>query len=256
MLSDFPKVHGKDREDKILNIIDNDPQRLHYTWISLDVESEGNVAKFFVMNDALKIDGIRVNVTADTQQRIADKLGAMLLTAKLSDLIWHHADIRLKPCTMPITSTTEAMIKHSQNVERQLKNIDYSEKLVSTVGKDWIIDQKMLNKHVSINHGWHFEGNSYMGIKGNVNPSLLKNPKTEQYWRLIQSIGSAHKGTEHTDYSQICRLVTRECFINNEKMDIIDVLKDKKLCNLASHCGPMSIFRQSGVPQTSEFVVI
>jgi len=255
MLNDFPSKHGPDREKLILDIVDNQQDRLSYSWYPLNVEQDGHMATFYVMDDALKIDGVRVNVTADTEQRIADRWGAMLLTAKLSDLIWHHAEVRLEPCPRKITSSTKGMIEHSLDVDDQL-NHDPEGKLISTVGKNWIIDEKLANKKgMACNHGWHFKGNSFQGIKGNVNPSLLKNPDTKTYWRLIQSLGTAHDFNNHTDYSQICRLVTRECIVDEETRDLVEILKDPELAKLASHTGPLSVFRQPGVPEPNTVFV-
>jgi hypothetical protein len=252
MLSDFPSTHGKTREDLILDIVEKQQDRLSYDWYSLKIEHKGHNAQFFVMSDALKIDGIRINVTAHTQQVIADKWGCTLLTAKLSDLIWHNADIRLKPCPRKITSSTKGMINHSQDIDKQLEDIDCSGKLLSTVGKNWIITNKLISKPgIACNHGWHFSGNSFQGINGNVNPSLLKNPETKTYWKLIQSMGTAHDSINHSDYSQICRLVCRECIINGKTMDLIDVFKDKTLSTLVNHDGVLNYTRVSTVPESS-----
>lgn len=258
MLDDFPKVHGDAREEHIVDIVKNQFERVSFNWYPLTIEYKGNVGKFYVMNDALKIDGVRINATAATQQVIADELGGMLLTAKLSDYIWNNADIRLQPCPRPITSTTQAMIDHSKDVDNQLNGVDTKDKLISTVGKNWIIDNLLLNNRFTdqaINYGWHFVGNSFQGIKGDVNVSLLKNPETHMYWRLIQSRGSHHNaGTEknlgsgHVDYSQIVRLVFRSCEVDGKNMDLDDVLQNSNLSWLASHEGIINARRIQTIP--------
>lgn len=258
MLEDFPSTNGPDREKLILDIVDNHKKRLSYEWYSLKLEHNGHHGIFFVMADALKIDGIRVNVTADTQQRIADKWGSCFLTAKLCDLIWHNADIRLEPRPRSITSSTKAMIAHSQDVDKQLKNIDSTKKLISNVGKYWIIDSKMNNPRFSnqaINYGWYFKESTFQGITGGPNASLLKNPETGSYWKMIQTIGKNHNSF-HTDYSQICRVVTRECFVDDKPMDLHDVLKDPELSYLISHTGPQPILRQPGVPEPMTVFIV
>lgn len=256
MLDDFPSKHGPDRENLILDIVESQKGRLSYDWCSLNVEQDNHAATFYVMNDALKIDGIRVNVTADTEQRIADKWGALLLTPKLSDLIWHFAEIRIEPRPRKITSSTNGMIQHSKDVDKQLIGLDISDKIISTVGKNWVITNKLINKQgMACNHGWHFAGASFQGIKGNVNPSLLKNPSTKSYWRLIQSMGTAHDSSNHLDYSQVCRLVARECVVNGKSMDIIDVLKDGELSYLANHDGKLNVTRMSAVREPNVIFV-
>ncbi len=249
MLDDFPPIHCKDRENLILDIVQNQQDRLSFSWYPLKVAQDGHLGIFYVLSDALKIDGVRVNLTAETEQKIADLWGCMLLTAKLCDLIWHNAEIRVEPYTMSITSSTRAMIEHSQNIDKQLPE-GYEGKLISTVGKDWIIDSKMSKPKVAnqaVNYGWHFVGNSFKGISGNINSSLLKDPKTGQYWKVIQP-PSLYHNYAHSDYSQVCRLVTRECNIDGVTMDLADVLKDPKLSKLISHSGPQQILRQPGVP--------
>lgn len=256
MLEDFPLSHGPDRENLILDIVKNQQDRLSYEWCSLKVEHNGHNGVFFVMTDALKIDGIRINVTADTEQRIADHWGASLMTAKISDLIWHNADIRLKPCLRSITSSTQAMIEHSQDIDKQLDGVDYDGKLLSTIGKHWILSNKLLYKTGMVcNHGWHFEGNNFQGIKGNINPSLLKNPLNKMYWRMIQAEGTRHNNM-HCDYSQICRLMTRECEIDGKKMDLLDVFKNKELSKLINNDGILHYTRINSVVKPNTIVVI
>lgn len=252
MLDDFPSKHGKDREDLILDIVKNQQDRLSYDWSTLKTEHHGHHATFWVMSDALKIDGVRVNVTAHTLQLIADEWAAMLMTAKISDLIWHNTEIILEPRPRPITSSTQAMIDHSKDIDKQLEGIDYKGKLLSTVGKDWIIDSVMTRprfpNNQAVNYGWHFEGNSFQGINGGPNASLLRNPETDSYWKMIQTIGS-HHDSSHVDYSQVARLVSRQCIVDGKVRDLHDILKDPELSYLASHSGPQPILRQPGVPK-------
>lgn len=258
MIKDFPATFSKERENLILDIVKNQQSRLSFKWITLISEYKNHKAEFLVMNDALKVDGIRINLTAYTEQLIADEFGALLLTAKLSDLIWHRADIRINPCIRPLSTTTQSMIDHSKDIDKQIIGQDISNKLISTAGKDWILSIGLAKPRIqnqACNHGWHFEGSSYRGIKGNINPSLLKNPKTGQYWKLIQP-SSYHHNYSHCDSSQTCRLVARDCKVDGQVRDLIDILKDRELSYLASHEGPLPLVRQPGVPDNKvEFVV-
>lgn len=258
MLDDFPVSHGSEREDLILDIVKNQQDRLDFEWSSLKIQNEEHVGMFFVLSDALKIDGIRINLTAHTQQQIADSWGAMFLTAKLADLIWHNAQVRLEPRPRSITSSTEAMIKHSQDIDKQLENVDYEGKLLSTVGKYWIIDSKMAHSsrpNQAINYGWHFKGQSFQGISGGYNASLLKDPANGMYWKMIQTIGTHHSNS-HVDYSQICRLVARDCVIDGQSMDLMEVLQDPDLSKLVSHTGVQPVLRQPGVPEPNIIFVV
>jgi hypothetical protein len=248
MLLDFPKTHGPNRERFILKLLDQSPERFSYDWQQIVNTENGITAKFYVMSDAIKVDGIRINVTADTQQRIADKLNCSLLTAKICDLIWHNASIRVTPKILAISNTTEAMIRHSQIIDKDLSYVDHKNKIISTVGKDWIIDKDLdisLMINPAVDYGWHIIGDEHSGLKCSQNVSGLKGLGGKE-WKVAQNIGITHN-KDYTDYSHTCRLVSRECFINGKTMDLYEVLKDQKLAYLASHTGPLSIVRQPGV---------
>lgn len=253
MLDDFPEEHSTQRENLILDIVINQPQRVIYDWTELEIEHNNHKAVLYVMKDALKIDGIRVNVTAKTEQKIADHFGASLLTTKICDYIWHKAEERIRPSPQAISSSTKAMIEHSKRVDGQITN---QLKLTSTVGKDWVLDNKTYGTNLACNHGWHYDtGLTYQGIKGNVNPSLLKNPKTGQYWYMIQARGTRHD-QDHTDYSQVCRLMTRECDIDGKRMDILDVFQNPDLADIVNNDGVLNVTRISGVPKPNTTVIV
>ena len=246
MLSDFPPNHGPERDAKILDAIRNG--QATYNLVKLVSETNGHKAEFLVFEDALKVNGVRVNVSAALQQKIADLLNCILPTAKLYDLMWHTSEHKLVPHPQPISSTTEAMIKHSQQIDANIEKLGNPTGLKSTVGKIWIIDNSLMQKTgKACNYGWHFEkGTSYQGINGNPCASLMKNPKTGQYWYMIQGRGWAHDAN-HVDYSQICVLVSRKCVVDGQEMDINNVLTNPLLCGLGNHDGVLTILRQPGV---------
>ena len=209
-------------------------------------------AIFQISSDALKIDGIRVNVSAYLQQQIADIVGGMLLPAKLADLLHSQAEIVLEHLPRQITDTTDAMINQSQKIDAQIvkkyPGVDLQGKLISTVGKVWLIDNVLdANKTVACNYGWHVNKNPFQGINCEVCASLIKDPKTNMYYHVIQGRGTAHNNL-HVDYSQICCLVSRTCEIDGNEMSLEDVLQNPDLALLASHQGVLHILRQPGVP--------
>jgi len=259
VLDNFPAKHGKDRENAILEAFKDG--RTVNDWSTIESEYKEHTAKFYVFDDALKIDGVRINVTADTQQQLADKMGCMLLTAKLADLIWLQAEFRLVPKPRTITSSTKAMIEHSAEIDDQLKRLSNPAGLCSTVGKHWLIDEKLKNgSNKAVNYGWHvpgtqLKGNRWKGISCGVCASLIIDPDTKQYARLIQGRSLFHSDT-HSDYSQTCVLVARECIINGSKKDLQEILKDPELAYLANHTGPLDIIRQPGSPEPSSIFVV
>jgi hypothetical protein len=211
-------------------------------------------AVFIVMADALKVEGVRVNVSAKLEQQLADTLNCSLLTPKLADLIWLQSAVRAAPYPRQITSSTQAMIEHSQKLDKLLVSLGNPIGLLSTVGKHWVLD-KALTSHPGYaeNYGWHFSGASFQGITGEVVATLTKDPKTGAYYRLIQGCGWAHD-IHHADYSQTCVLVSKQCWVNGTLMNLEDVLADANLAPLAAHNGITPITRQPGVDQLISLV--
>ena len=234
-----------EREKFILECVDNDTTQ--YNFVKLTV-SESPKIELLVFEDALKIDNVRVNVSAKCQQLIADRLSCIMPTAKIYDLIWHFCHNKINPSPQLISSSVKAMIAHSQRVDKLIESIGNPPGLKSTVGKTWILDNALIGKtDKACNYGWCFTtGDRFQGIHGNVCASLLKNPKTGGYWCVIQGRGLAHNYL-HSDYSQICLLVSRKCFVNNLECDILAVLQNPELAKYLNHDGVLKLIRQPGV---------
>lgn len=234
------------REAQILTAIRDD----HYevAWSQITSEHDGMSAAFMVMEDALMIDGVRVNVSAQLEQQIADLLGASLLTAKLADLVFAQAGVVLPPMTRAFTASTEAMLEQSTKLDAAVAKAE-GDGIVSTVGKHWIIDQALATTPGrACNYGWHFHGPLFMGLAWEACASGLKDSASGQVFRLIQGRGTRHD-MHHVDYSQNCVLVARACTVDGREMDLRAVLQDPKLAPLASHQGVMTVFRQPGVTE-------
>ncbi len=244
MTLSLPPSAGTAREGAILDRVL--AGTFEVRWATLTSQHQGHEAEFEVFADALKIDGVRVNVSADTQQKIADVLGCFLLTPKLADLLWAQRGVTLPPFPRPITSSTTAMIEHSAKIDAALSQLPPTEGILATVGKHWVLDNALASKPGrAMNYGWHFEGAAYQNIKGEVCASLLKEP-SGSYTRLIQGRGTAHD-RYHVDYSQTCVLVARTARVDGQPMDLSELLTNSELAPLASHQGPLVLLRQPGV---------
>jgi len=231
----LPPIYNSDRDDILYEAICQGHYTANFTYLTSSYKD--HIATFYVLEDDLKVDNIRINVSAFLQQKIADKLDCMLLTAKLADLIFAQADIIITPCPRKITSSTDGMIKHSQAIDKKIslvKKPENSADLIATTGKHWLVDNKLqvLNKGTAINYGWHFKGNNFQGIKGDLPVMYKEMPGV----RMIQSRGT-HHNIHHVDYSQNCRLVSKNCVVNGMKMNLEDLLKDPELAYLANHDG-------------------
>lgn len=216
------------------------------TWGTIKSSIAGHTGEFRVFADALKIGGVRISVSAYLEQTIADMLGCTLLTPKLSDMIWQQRNVTLLPTPQPITSSSEGMIAHSKRIDAQLAAQGNPSGIYCTVGKNWVIDNDLLqHPGRAENYGWSFAGNSFGGQSWGaaVTPGL----------RLIQDRGWMHDPS-HIDYSQDCVLVSKACLIDGQPANLVNVLQDATLAPLVSHQGPLKITRQPGVPEAQLIV--
>lgn len=218
-----------------------------YAWSTITSSYKEHSAEFSVFSDALKIDSIRINVTAETAQILADTLGCLLLTPKLADLIWLQRDVTLPPFPQDPTdemSSTQAMVNHSESIDRALGELPSNSGLLSTVGKHWVIDNGLVGKPAgtAMNYGWHFEGSIFREEAFDTTASLIKDERG-QLVRLIQGRGTRHSKI-HVDYSQTCTLVHQTCKVDGVEMNLVDVLKNPELAPLANHSGVLKVLRQ------------
>jgi hypothetical protein len=255
MLSDIPAKGGKDRDDWAMKaVLDG---RADFSFSDVTSSDGTNTAVFRVFTDALKVDGVRVSVSATLQQRIADVTGCMLLTAKVADLAWVQRAVHVDPHPrMPTEhmADTDWMIDHSSKVDIDIAKLGSPVGLVGTVGKHWILDNAITASR-AMNYGWHFTGQSFQGIPGEVVASLMKYPDGRSYYKLLQGRGGAHDPV-HEDYSQTCVLMSRQMSFNGSEAEVRAVLADRATCGLGCHSGPLTIFRQPGVPEVEGILVM
>lgn len=222
-----------------------------YAWCTITSTHGEHTAEFSVFADALKIDGIRVNVTAETEQVIADMLDCMLLTPKLADLRWAQRSVSLPPfpgSTIGMSST-KAMKDHSAKIDAALAKMSGPDGIIETTGKHWVIDNALDGKFIgkvpaAMNYGWHFAPGMWKGYS-EACASGMKHPDGTVI-RLIQGRGTRHD-INHTDYSQLCVLVHQLCTVDGAEMKLPEVLTNPDLAPLASHQGVLRVLRQPGV---------
>jgi hypothetical protein len=223
-------------------------------WAPLRSSYKGHTAEFRVFADAMKIGGIRVNLTAAGQQRVADALGCMLLTLQLADLLWSQRQVELKPVEMSQTEhdlavmkTVERMVLHSQKIDAMIAALPQPpEGIVCTVGKHWVINDALgktaaLKQKLAMNYGWNNRG---QGPKCATPAGVL--PPGGPPCNVVQDPGTVHN-IAHTDYSQTCTLVDAMCTVDGQRMPLATVLQDPVLSFLASSTGRMTVLRQPGV---------
>lgn len=247
---DLPPNAGSERDQAILDHVRNGNYEV--TWATITSDHAGHHAEFQIFADALKIGGVRVNVTAKLQQQIADELGCMLLTPKLADLMWAQREVTLPPhLVRPFSVTTAAMVQHSQMIDAALAKMSNPYGLLGTVGKHWVIDNGLLPKRmlqgapVAMNYGWHFVGQSFGGSGFEITATHMQDD-LGRLCRLVQGKGTKHN-ILHVDYSQTCTLVWATCTVDGNEMPLSDLLQHPVLSHLANQGGFLSVLRQPGV---------
>jgi len=240
LLAGIPKEHGAARDAWILEAIRDGNFESSFAPVFSSVD--GNEATFWIFRDALKIDGVRILVSARLAQQIADILDCSLLTPKLADLLFEQRGITLPPMPrQPVVADTKTMIAQSQKIDEAIERAggDDGTSIIQTVGKHWVLVNKLKGTSKAANYGWHFLGNSFGGQKFEPTVSL---PGV----RVIQGVGTRHDSS-HVDYSQNLVLVSNEVDVNGYRMRLQDVLQDPEYAKLASHEGVLTVLRQPGV---------
>lgn len=211
-----------------------------HAFAPVTVSANGHQATFQVSADALKVDGVRINASAFLQQRVADLIGAHLVTPKLFDQLWIGRAVTILPCTQPIASSSAAMVRHSRCVDRELAAAGGAPAngIVQTVGKTWVLSNQ-LSPTVAVNMGWHL-AQPLPGVPFDPAPTAPSE-------HMIQSPGT-HHDPNWVDYSQVCLFVNAECVVDGAYATFAEVAQSPDLSALVSHEGPLRFLRQPGLP--------
>lgn len=220
-------------------------------WQLITYEKDGHTVSISGWADALAIgyvDPIRVNVNHATAQRIADLLGLMLPTTRMSDAAF-LASTRLFPQTMPADAkmaSTERMIAHSDKCETAKQRAGAS--FVRDCGKDWVNSERLMlpdgrpapvgkstigganSALASANFGWHWVAVPSAAEAFKRGNAPLKSPGGMP---VYQSVGLAHD-RNHTDYSQTLTLYQKTCTIDGQGGLIEDFMRDPSKAYLLS----------------------
>lgn len=215
----LPESANGEREARILGAIAAGFY-VEPTWIPIESSRGGRTCTFFAASDALGVgvlgDSIRVNLSHVSSQKVADALGCVLPTSRMSDLAWSNATIVLRPqfgIADSYMATTERMVKHSLKVDSAIKAAGGTAAMfVRTVGKDWVSSERLLGRpEKSANFGWHDPGKA-----------PYKSPGGLAVW---QPVGLVHEAT-YKDYSQVVTLYREDCEIDGSIRSVAEVLAD------------------------------
>jgi len=222
----LPEAPGKVREAAILDAVR--AGHLVLDWSPIEIRDDRHVLRFWVSSDVLRLgepgDSVRVAVTCRTHRLIAEELGCLLPTPRISDLVWLHADVRLGVYTQrpgPAMARKTAFLRHHEQLEAELAGRTG----LVTAGKDWVLCRHLATAPGrAANYGWHLPRGGRPGVTPGV--------------RVVQPLGLAHD-LDHVDYSQFCRLVRRRSELDGEETDVVEVLADPTVAHLVSHEGAL-----------------
>ena len=226
-LNKLPEQYSVERDKLVLKGIEDGV--LQSTWSAVKSEFEGEEAIFSVTSDALHAvldDGsrFRPQCTAVLQQKCADLLAASLPTAKMMDLSYAQAEVKLD--CQPLAASgkmtyTSASKEYNLLLEKKRGN---REGLIRDCGKSWILSNKMSkSSNTAVNHGFY-------SSSGPARSGLGQ--------KLYQNEGAAHNKL-HTDYSQVIILMSSECLLNNELVKVTDLMSHPKLSKLLNYSGKL-----------------
>ncbi|HKD36139.1 MAG TPA: hypothetical protein VKB78_05040 [Pirellulales bacterium] len=186
-----------------------------------DSQGKKHAAKYFVTPDYLAIgsddDFFRIPMTPRTAQAIAAAANASLITAKISDDIFRHADIKVEP--RPLSNDRESaatFFEHNKVIEDQRGKTPLGQ-LIAGIKKDVVLTNRLMEKpHRVAIYGWHQSDS-----------------------KPIQPLYVGHVDW-YVDYSHGIRLMSQRIIVDGRPMKVSDVLKDREICALLSNEGAIT----------------
>lgn len=183
---------------------------------------EQEEASYYVLSDYISLgtnkDFVRIPMTPNSVQKLADSLGFYLSNTKICDDVYKQALVKLEPIPMTSERTSyETYVHHNDLIEKQRMG---QNGLIAGIKKDVISTSRLdsVEGMVAI-YGWH-------RLDG----------------RPIQSVYIKH-ADYYVDYSHGVRLVYPYLFWKGQKISFKDVLKNFRLKSLISHEEGMDYYR-------------
>lgn len=254
--------------EELLDAIRN--HEAHIDWGHVTSEHNGHKLRIAVMSDAIRFDnvppmnwhreprapraneqatydGVRLPVTANEMQQVADLLGSMMLTPKVLDLVWQQAPRQFDPVinvSGQIVAMCDIHVVHQAIEQKIAAEGGDPRSIVASVGKYWVLSNRIVTtpkfgKQTACNYGWHSSGGQY--------PAVTKGLKV---W---QAEGTQHNDL-HMDPSQVIRLMYQWAWLLRagshvwEQVHLHDIAADPDLCGLINHDGVLKVLRQPSVP--------
>lgn len=180
-------------------------------WVTPDYLAIGNDTDF-----------IRVGMTPETAQKLADATATSLPTTSLVNAVYAAAEMRLRPWPIPphkLMRTNSFLRAHEDDIELHLRG-EIRGTLVAGHKKDIVITNRLLKRinKVAI-YGWHVTDGE-----------------------PIQPLSAWHRNT-YSDYSHGVRLVHGSVQVGRDEWPIKDVLQHPSLSAMISDEGPLQFLQ-------------
>jgi hypothetical protein len=186
---------------------------------------------FKVLPDYLAVgsdsDFVRIPMTSNTAQRIADLTDTLLPSVKMVDAIYMNARVKLKPQPLPEgpqMGSNEYYLDHNRMIEHQ--RLGLGAKLGSLIAghkKDLVITNRLNSNPDDLAiYGWH----------------RMEDGKPVP----IQPLTTAHL-KDYVDYSHGVRLVSKKVLVDGKATSIVNILRDPELSAILSDEGPIKDIR-------------
>lgn len=187
--------------------------RLAYTWVDLP-----GAPGVQVFEDAAKLDGVRVPVSAETTAAIVELLNVdpgwtvSPTTPLVEDLIYNAADVRVRPVAQAVADSSLAVPAFNQSLDKQIAAQaagPRTRQIVSCVGKSWVLSN-MATEHPGhpVNYGFHWPLSTAMSYATDASGNRVEAgpwPSVDGKSKVFQQPSTRHN-PQHWDYSQTLRL--------------------------------------------------
>lgn len=188
----------------------------------ITIAANGTEITFCVSPDYFSLGAdssfLRVPMGLPATYELFGALGFMLPTAKMVDLIYEEADLKVTPLFKPAgpqMGTTQYIAEHSEDIDSQIGTQSFE--LIGGHKKDVVITNQLVSRpnRIAI-YGWH---------------QLNGNP--------VQPLSTIHH-LNYTDYSQGLRLVSEIAFLGETPVSLKDLLSSNEWSSYLSGEGPIA----------------
>jgi hypothetical protein len=253
-----------------------------YRWTFIDSAWNGHTARIRVLEKPIKINGFYPGAGARLAQQVADLLGAVFMTARVSDLRFKQAATKIAPVfydamvdsngnALPAFTNPDGsrgapadmtkvyvMRLYAQYLDAAAKKAGYSGGVLGDCGKPWIIDNQLAaTPSMAENYGFYQQqqpGPGHIPAMQIFEPGSLPGVAVVQgYWfpPAHSAAQTNDYGGDQADYSETLSGFMHRTMILDGKdgADVVDVASNPETCGLISVNGkPLTVFRQPNIP--------